>query len=88
MAKHDVTKTPFSQKFLRGFFQNFGRKRQIDAGEGTVSFTSISVAVFELTRKPGRGVIFAPSGAGLKCCLTRARVAVSDTFALVRGGGG
>ena len=30
--EHDVTKTRFSQKFLDGFFWNFGRRRQIDDG--------------------------------------------------------
>ena len=55
MAKHDVTKTQFSQKILDGFFGNFGGRRQIDAGEGTESFASISAAVFELSRTAGRG---------------------------------
>ena len=53
MAKHDVTKTQFSQKFLGWFFWNFSGGRQIDAGEGTERFVSISVAVFELSRKSG-----------------------------------
>ena len=46
MAKHDVTKTQFSQKFLDRIFWAFGGRRQIDAGEGTKSFASISAAGF------------------------------------------
>ena len=42
----------FSKKNLNGFFWYFGGRRQIDAGE---SFASISAAVFELSRKSGRG---------------------------------
>ena len=55
MAKHDVTKTQFSQTILDGFSRYFGGRRQIGAGEGTGSFASISVAVFELLRKFDRG---------------------------------
>ena len=32
----------------------------MDAGEGTESFASISAAVLELSKKPGRRAIFAP----------------------------
>ena len=60
MAKHDVTKTPFSQKFPNRFFWNFGGRRQIDAEEGAESFVSISAAVFELSRKSGRGGQYLP----------------------------
>ena len=42
MAKNDVTKTPFAEKFLDGFFWNFDGRRQIHAGEGIESFASIS----------------------------------------------
>ena len=68
MAKHDVTKMPFSQIFLDGFFLNCGGRRQIVAEEGTRSLALISAAVFELSRKSGRGgAIFAPpSGARVK----------------------
>ena len=76
MAKHDVTKTPFSQNSRR-IFRNFGGRRQFDAGEGTESFASISAAVFELSRKSGRGgAIFAPPPAvrvlsnWLPCCFS------------------
>ena len=55
MAKHDVTKTSFSQKFIDGFFKNFDGDCQIDAGEDTESFTLISAAVLELSRKSGMG---------------------------------
>ena len=55
MAKHNVTKTPFSQKFLNGCFWNFCGRREIDAWEGTETFVSVSDAVFELSRKTGRG---------------------------------
>ena len=54
MMKHDVTKTPFSHKFIDGFFWSFGGRRHIDAGEGIESFASISAAVIELSRKSGR----------------------------------
>ena len=66
-AKHDVIKTPLSQKFLHGFFWNFIGRRQIDAVEGTESFASISAAVLDLSRKFGRGTESAPP-------LQRARV--------------
>ena len=69
IAKHDVTKTPFSHKFLDGFFSNIGARRQIDAEEGTESFVSISAAVFELSRKSGRGGDIRtppPAGRGLR----------------------
>ena len=46
IAKHDVTKVQFSQKFIDGFFWNLCGRCQIDAGEGTESFASISAAVF------------------------------------------
>ena len=67
MAKHDVNKSHFPKKILDGFFWNFGGRRQIDAGEGTESFASISAAVFELSRKSGRGGgnICPPAGRGL-----------------------
>ena len=55
MAKHDFTTTPFSQKFIDGIFWNFGGRRQINVEKGTESFASISAAVFELSRKSGRG---------------------------------
>ena len=55
MAKHDVDKTPFSQKIIDGFFWNFGGRRQIDAGEDIESFASISAAVLELSRKFSMG---------------------------------
>ena len=67
MAKHDVTKMSFTQKFLDGCFRNYGGRRQIDVGEGSESIASIFAAVFELSRKSARGAIFAPSpqqGAG------------------------
>ena len=70
MAKHDVIKTSFSQKPIYGFFQSFGGRRQIDVGQGNVSFASISAAVFEQSRKSSRGgAIFAPpaAGRGLMC---------------------
>ena len=51
MWKHAVTKTPFSQKFLVVFFWNFDGRRQVDAGEGTKSFASISVAVLQEVRE-------------------------------------
>ena len=35
MAKHDVTKTPFSEKLVDRFFWNSDDRHQIDAGEGT-----------------------------------------------------
>ena len=60
IVKHDVTKTQFSQKCLDECFWKFGYIRHINAGEGTDSFASISAAVFELSRKPGRGAEFAP----------------------------
>ena len=56
----DVTKTSFSQKLLNGFFRNFGRRRQIEAGEGTESFASVSADVFDISRKVGRGGRFSP----------------------------
>ena len=55
MAKHDVIKTPFPQEFLPGYFWNLDTRRQIEAGWGTESFASISAAVFDLSRKLGRG---------------------------------
>ena len=42
--------------------------RQIDAGEGTESFASVSAADSELSRKSGRGAILPPpppAGSGL-----------------------
>ena len=60
MLEHDVIKTSFSQEFLAGVFWTFGGRRQIDAGEGTKSFESIYVAVFELSRKTGKGADSAP----------------------------
>ena len=42
-----------------------GTECQIDAGEGTESFVCISAAVFELSRKSGRGGISPPPLAGL-----------------------
>ena len=67
MAKYDVIITPFSQTFLDGFFWNFSGRRQIDDGEGTESFASIPDAVFELSRKSGRGGgnMSPPAGRGL-----------------------
>ena len=57
VAEHDVTKTPFSlkKKNLNRFSRHSDGRRQIDVGEGTESFVSISAAVFELSRKSGRG---------------------------------
>ena len=75
MAKHDVTKTPFSLKNLDGYLWNFGDRRQIDAGEGTKSFAPISAAVFELSRKSSRG--------GGRICLPRGlRVKKWQIFAI------
>ena len=60
MAKHDVTKTPFSQKKYRRIFVKFNGRRQINADEGTECFASISAAVFVLLRKSGRGTESVP----------------------------
>ena len=56
MAKHDVIKTPFSQKIINGFFLNFGGGRQINVKAAvTESFTSISATVYELSKNPAGG---------------------------------
>ena len=68
MAKHDITKTPFSQKLLNGFFWNFGGRRQIDAGDGTESFASMSDAVLSYRENPAGGGAYLPPPAG--CSLT------------------
>ena len=70
MAKRDVTKTQFSEKFNAGLFWNFDDRRQIDAEEGTKSFASISAAVFELSRKSGRGGGDIPPSSGARVNLT------------------
>ena len=65
MAKRDVTKAPFSQKSLDGFFWNFIGRHQIDAGEGTKRFKSISAAVLSYRENPaGWGDIRPPPPAG------------------------
>ena len=69
IADQDVTKTPFSQKFSQWISLKFGGRHQIDAGERTESFASISAAVFDLSRKVGWGGAFfapPPSQAGVK----------------------
>ena len=40
---------------MNGFFWNSDGRRQIDAGEGTEIFVSISAAIFELSRKSSKG---------------------------------
>ena len=48
-------KRHFLKNLLTDFSKNFGGRRQIDAGEGTKRFASISAAVFEASRKSGMG---------------------------------
>ena len=61
MAKHDVTKSSFSQNTSRQiFFRKFDGRGQIDAEEGNESFAPISVAAFELSRKPAVRTEFLP----------------------------
>ena len=47
---------------------NFSERRQIDAGEDTENFASISASIFELSRKSGMGdrISPAPTGARVK----------------------
>ena len=42
------------------FFWNYDGRRQIDEGEGTEGFESISAAVFELSRISGKGAESTP----------------------------
>ena len=83
IAEHDVTKTPFPQKFIDGFFSwYFGSRRQIDAGAGTENFVSIYAAVFALWRKSGRGHNLSPpppAGRGLTPAGTRHFVILDGT---------
>ena len=59
IADQDVTKTVFS-KISQRISLKFGGRHQIDAGEGTESLASMSAAVFDLSRKVGRGAFVAP----------------------------
>ena len=59
MAKHDVTNTPFSQKYIDGFFLNFGGRRQVDAGEGIESLRRYLPPFLSYRENPAGGK-FAP----------------------------
>ena len=66
MATYDVTKTSFSQKKIDGFFWNVDGRRQIDVGEGTVSFASFSALFLSYRENPAGGNIPPPpAGRGL-----------------------
>ena len=54
--RHDIIKTPFSnKKNLDGFLRSLGGRREIDAGGSTEKFASIPTAVFKLSSKSSRG---------------------------------
>ena len=63
-----MTKRHFLKNFSTDFSGILVARRQIDAGEGTESLASMSDAVFELSRKFGRGgdnICPPPAGCGL-----------------------
>ena len=55
VACSDVTKSTISQKISDEFQKNFHGRCQIVVWEGLLSFTSIALFVFELSRIFGRG---------------------------------
>ena len=73
IAEHDSTKMPISQTFIDGFFWNLDCRRQIHPGESIRNLVSISVAVFQPSRRSGwRGRIHPPPPAPQRRWLTLA----------------